>query len=114
MAKVVHFEIMATDGEAAQRFYAGLFDWKINSDNPMGYGIVEGGDGGIGGGITGGDHNAATFYVAVDDLDATLRKVESLGGNVVVPVTVVPDMVTFAQIADPFGNVIGLVKGDGA
>ncbi len=113
MARVVHFEIMATDGEAAKRFYASLFGWKINSENPMSYGLVEAEEGGIGGGITGGDHNAATFYIAVDDLEGTLRKAESLGGSVIVPVTVVPNMVTFAQFADPFGNVIGLVSNEG-
>jgi uncharacterized protein len=31
-------------------------------------------------------------------------------GRVVVPVTTIPDMVTFAQLADPEGNVIGLVE----
>jgi predicted enzyme related to lactoylglutathione lyase len=28
----------------------------------------------------------------------------------VVPVTEIPNMVTFAQFADPQGNVVGLVK----
>ncbi len=51
---VVHFEIACKDGEAGQKFYADLFGWKVNTDNPMKYGIVEkGGENGIGGGITG-------------------------------------------------------------
>lgn len=33
-----------------------------------------------------------------------------MGGKTVVPVTEIPDMVTFAQFADPEGNVVGLVK----
>ena len=43
---VVHFEVLGKDGEALQSFYSDLFDWKINADNPMNYGIVDtGGEG---------------------------------------------------------------------
>jgi hypothetical protein len=37
--------------------------------------------------------------------------VTALGGRVVVPVTTVSNMVTFAQFADPDGNVVGIIKG---
>jgi uncharacterized protein len=37
---VVHFEIMGRDGEALKRFYGELFDWRIDSSNPMNYGLV--------------------------------------------------------------------------
>jgi hypothetical protein len=50
------------------------------------------------------------FYVEVDDPQAYLDRIEKAGGTTVVPVTEVPGMVTFAQFADPQGNVIGLVK----
>jgi predicted enzyme related to lactoylglutathione lyase len=56
---VVHFEVMGDDGDKLRSFYSDLFDWKINADNPMNYGIVDrdgnvNGDGiGIGGGIGG-------------------------------------------------------------
>ena len=54
---VVHFEIMGTDADKLHSFYSDLFDWKINAENPMSYGIVDregnvNADGvGIGGGI---------------------------------------------------------------
>ncbi len=51
-----------------------------------------------------------TFYVQVDDLDAYLKKAESLGGRTVVPPTEIPNMVTFAMFSDPDGNAVGLVK----
>ena len=51
-----------------------------------------------------------TFYVQVDDPQAYLNKIEAAGGKTVVPVTEIPDMVTFAMFADPEGNVGGLVK----
>ena len=43
---VVHFEIRGKDAKRLQEFYASLFDWKIDTNNPMGYGFVEAGEGG--------------------------------------------------------------------
>jgi predicted enzyme related to lactoylglutathione lyase len=73
--------------------------------------LTRGAEGGIGGGI--GDAqgpNQVVFYIEVDDPQAYLDRVENAGGTTVVPVTEIPDMVTFAQFADPQGNVIGLTK----
>ena len=66
---------------------------------------------GIDGGITGtdGDPNMVTFYVQVDDIDASLQKAVDLGATVIVPVTTIPKSVTFALFADPQGNCIGIV-----
>ncbi|MCG8604758.1 VOC family protein [bacterium] len=113
-AKVTHFEILGKDAKKLQSFYSDLFDWHINADNPMNYGLVQSqGEGSIGGGIgpTPEDYsNHVTFYVEVDDPQAYLDKIESMGGKTVVPVTVIPEMVTFALFADPEGNVVGLAK----
>ena len=110
--KVVHFEVVGKDGAKLQQFYGSLFGWKVNADNPMNYGLVDADDAGIGGGIgpveQGDGH--LTFYVGVDDPQAYLDKAESLGGRTVAPVTEIPNMVTFALIADPEGNVVGVVK----
>lgn len=110
---VIHFEVIGKDGAALQKFYGSLFDWKINADNPMNYGLVSAGDGGIGGGIgadSQGGSGHVTFYVQVKDLQATLDKAESMGGKTVVPPTEIPNMVTFALFSDPEGHVVGLVK----
>lgn len=54
---IVHFEVIGKDGAKLQRYYGELFGWEIDSNNPVGYGIVarEGNvnsDGvGIGGGV---------------------------------------------------------------
>ena len=110
---VVHFEILGPDAGALQRFYGDLFGWKVDASNPMSYGMVDTGEGNPGGGITQGQngHAGVTFYIRVDDLQGALDRVEKAGGKTVVPVTEIPDMVTFAQFADPAGNVVGLVKG---
>ncbi len=109
---VVHFEILGKDTEKLQDFYGSLFCWHIDASNPMNYGIVDThGEGGIGGGIGPAEGpNQVTFYVQVDDLQAYLSKIEGMGGKTIVPVTEIPDMVTFAMFADPEGNVVGLVK----
>jgi len=112
-APVVHFEVIGKDGKKLQNFYSKLFDWKINADNPMNYGLVEAGKGGIGGGVGGsqpGQPGYVTFYVGVPDIKAALKKAESLGGKTVVPETEIPNMVTFGLFADPEGNHVGVVK----
>ena len=73
--------------------------------------VDTGGEGAIGGGIAEAQGpNQVIFYIEVDDPQAVLDRIEEAGGKTVVPVTEVPDMVTFAQFADPQGNVVGLVK----
>jgi predicted enzyme related to lactoylglutathione lyase len=110
---VVHFEITGKDGKKLQDFYAKTFGWNVNADNPMNYGIVDATDtgGGIGGGISAGDggQNQVTFYVAVENPQSYLDKIESKGGKTVVPLTEIPGMVKFAQFADPEGNVVGII-----
>ena len=111
--RVVHWEIHARDAVAQQKFFADLFDWAIDANNPMSYGMVaSGGDDAIGGGIGGAPHGAAltTFYVAVADINAALAKAESMGAQTILPRTEM-GMVTMAQFRDPEGNLIGLVEG---
>ena len=113
-AAVTHFEIHGKDGATLQKFYADLFDWHVDSNNPMDYGMVDTHAGnGINGGVTKDMNGAAfvTIYVEVDDLQAALDKAESLGGKTVMPPSDVPGGPTLAQFTDPEGNLIGLAKG---
>ena len=51
-APVVRFEIMGGNGSQLEEFYRELFGWKIDSNNPMKYGMVDTGrPGGINGGV---------------------------------------------------------------
>jgi uncharacterized protein len=112
---VVHFEVVGSDGKKLQQFYSDIFEWDIKADNPMNYGIVDNGGEGINGGVgesPNGPH--VIWYVHVEDIDETLRKAESLGGRTVMPKETIPNMVTFGMFADPEGNVIGVVEGDGS
>lgn len=110
--KVVHFEILGKDGKRLQDFYGSLFGWKVDASNPMRYGLVNAADAGVGGGVAGSQDGQplVTVYVEVADLEATLKKAESLGGKTVMGPMDVPGGPTLAQFADVDGNVIGLTK----
>lgn len=111
---VVHFEIYGKDEKKLQQFYSELFGWKIHASNPMNYGLVDTGTGrGINGGIAHAEPGmpSVTIYIEVDDLQAYLDKAASMGSKVLVPVTEIPGMVTYALFSDPEGNAVGLVKG---
>jgi len=108
--QVVHWEIVGRDAGKLHSFYGDLFEWQIDANNPMHYGLVSNSHGVVGGiGQTDGAGHVM-IYVGVDDPQAYLDRVEQLGGQTVMSVTTIPGMVTFAQFADPEGHVIGLVK----
>jgi len=111
-APVVHFEIMGGKGSELETFYRELFGWKIDSNNPMKYGIVEtgGGPGGINGGVgpANDGRKRVSVYARVEDLQATLDRVERLGGKTILPPTEVPGGPKLAMFADPAGNITGL------
>jgi predicted enzyme related to lactoylglutathione lyase len=116
---VVHFEIMGKDTDKLWGYYSELFGWQIDSNNPMGYGVVprEGntnGDGvGIGGGIgkvPEGYDGHVTFYVEVPDVEAALAKAESLGGGRMMGPEKVMEGVEIGLFTDPEGRTVGVVK----
>ena len=117
-APVTHFEINARDAKRAHQFYSSMFGWNVefmgDAATGMTYGMINTGVAmGINGGLgqtPAGAPPSVTFYVQVEDMQSHLDRATALGGRVIVPVTEA-GMVTFAQFADPEGNVVGLVKG---
>jgi len=109
---VVYFEIACEDRPKAEAFYAELFDWELDSE-PMGCRVAPG-EGGISGHIVAFGHEPlqhTIFYVGVEDLQATLNHAEKLGGKTLIPPVVIPgNRGSFAWLADPEGNTIGLYK----
>ena len=37
---IIHFEIMGADSKKTQQYYADLFGWNVDSNNPMNYGMA--------------------------------------------------------------------------
>jgi predicted enzyme related to lactoylglutathione lyase len=116
---VVHFEVLAKDGDRLKSYYAELFGWQIDSNNPMGYGIVDresnvNADGvGIGGGIgpaPEGYDGHVTFYVEVPDVEAALANAERLGGTRMMGPDQVMEGLEIGLFNDPEGHLVGLVK----
>lgn len=113
---VVHWEIGSRDAARLQKFYADLFDWQVDADNAMNYGVMLTG-GKDQGGIDGGIFNPPaecppylTMYVAVDDPAAHLKKAESLGATPIMGPMPIEGVGTIAMFKDPEGHMIGLFQ----
>jgi uncharacterized protein len=108
--QVVHFELNGPNPDAAASYYGELFGWHTQAI-PGDYILIDthAGDG-INGGMGKRDDPATRIYVENQDITTLLEKAESLGAKTVTPVTVMPDVVTFATFLDPQGNEIGLVQ----
>ena len=120
---VMHFEVIGKDGEALRSFYSGLFDWNIDANNEMKYGMVQREDNlspegvGIGGGIAQGPDGYdghVMFYVGVPDVEAALAKAERLGGTRVMGPEKIMDRIELGHFTDPEGHLIGVVTPAGS
>lgn len=114
----VWYELMVPDTEAAIKFYGDVVGWSTQVfDGPgaeeMGYRMWVGSDGPLGGVlrlppnlVEMGVPPNWTCNVTVRDLDATLEKVKSLGGQVMNGPEAMPGVGRFAVILDPQGAAI--------
>ena len=112
--RIVHAEVVGKDGPKLHKFWGELFGWKQNTDLPGGYAMTNAADSGIvlgTGPAPDGGAGWVTFYVSVPDLDATLAKVQALGGTVVMPKFSPAPETWLAMFADPEGHVVGLSQG---
>ncbi len=105
-------EVTGSDGDALQAFYGDLFGWSFTPAPKMpDYGMVlrasEAEGPGIGVSPAPQGPGWVTFYVQVDDLDATIAQAEARGGGVVMPPVAI-EMGRVALIRDPEGHVVGL------
>jgi uncharacterized protein len=110
---VVHFEVLGKDAEATQAFYAKIFDWPMEKVMDTYAMVRPDGENAIAGGVGAtmpGTPGHSTFYVEVDDLQATLDAIEVAGGSTVQPPMDVPNGPSIALFNDPDGNLVGLVK----
>jgi uncharacterized protein len=118
---VVHVELIGPEPAVLRAFYGELFGWDAPPGAPVAdaisatdqYAFLEAPDGAepVAGGIGGGPGFAAhaVFYVGVDDVAATLDRVESLGGRRVLgPVVNAGGAVVVGHFRDPAGNLVGV------
>ena len=108
---VIHAEIRSQDPDATRQFFAELLGWKVASEGAFpGYTFIDtGAEGGTYVAISPrqGVDDEVLFFVGVEDVDATLRKAEQLGGTIVQPAQHVPGT-TFGVFADAQGHKVGV------
>ena len=108
------FEVLGTDADRTRRFYCELFGWEANESGFPGYRLVDtrSGEGSIGGGLGAGQGGQtwATVYASVPDVEATLHRAETLGGDRVYGPNPVDDHMRTAAFRDPAGNVFGVYE----
>jgi len=99
MNRVVHFEMSADDPERASNFYRNVFGWKIDEwEGPVDYWLVTTGaqeEPGIDGGIKKQPEFDTGTVNAIDvsSIDEFVEKIESHGGELVMPKTEIPGVV---------------------
>ena len=125
MDKVQHFEIPADDVSRARKFYEHSFGWKT-AEWPMPEGEPYIGmhtgpvdekqmpkePGFINGGMFKKNDkfpiDGPTIAVTVENIEHTLKKIKSAGGQVLGEIMKVADMGLYAYVKDTEGNVIGV------
>ena len=99
-------------GRETREFFARLFGWQISGPD-AGMIINTGGAGGIAGHIVELARewgNYVAIYVEVEDLEAYLKRAGELGGKTLVSPVTLPGQGSFAWLAAPEGNIIGIWK----
>jgi len=111
---VLRWQIISKNPDQTTEFYCKLFDWSVNTDNAMGYRMIEtqsgrGAEGGVWPSPPEG-HAMVVLYVAVDNVAAYVEKARQLGGSVIIPPQKLPEGDEMAVIHDPEGLAVGLFK----
>ena len=109
-------ELMTKDSDAAKNFYTELFGWKMKKGDVEGvaYSEIVANEKAVGGLFQMGKEFGEMpshwmSYVAVDDVDASAKRVEELGGKVCVAPTNIPNVGRFCVITDPTGANLSLI-----
>jgi len=112
-------ELATSDLEAAKKFYSNLFGWKLEQSKvtTMPYQEIHLGDKATGGMMqideNWGDPPPPSHwntYIAVDNADDTVKKIEEKGGSVRVPPFDAPGVGRMAMVSDPAGAPFAIIQ----
>jgi len=114
MHQICHIELPASDYDKVKQFYGEIFGWTFEMVEPMDYMIYRTPEG-VGGGfdknmkpVTG---SGPMIHLMVDNIDAVLPKIESMGGKTVKPRTEISqDIGSYAVFNDCEGNQMALYQ----
>jgi len=112
-APLCHFELMTDDPQKCKAFYGTVFGWAFDDASMPGYTLISPGqqpNGGMMQRPPQAPGPALNVYFMVENIDATLVKVQESGGKVLVPKTAIPNVGSFAFFADPEGICVGIFR----
>jgi hypothetical protein len=118
VAKVIHFEICASNVQRAVDFYRQVFGWHIDKwGGEMAYCLAIAGreeEPGINGAITPSSEtmSGTVNTISVPSLDEVMQAVAAAGGRVLTPRMTVPGVGCMAYCLDSEGNQIGVMEED--
>ena len=114
-------ELMTTDLASAKKFYGELFGWTFMETQTI-YGnlyLLAHNEVTVVGGMMLKEGNVPDdvtpcwdTYVTVDDVEESAKRVEKLGGEVILPPTDIPEVGRFCVIKDPQGIGLNLITYD--
>lgn len=114
------YELLTTDLAGAVKFYKKVLDWEIvdSGHEEMDYRLGFAGEAPIAGlmtmpqeAISAGAKAVWVGYVAVDDVDEAVAKIQASGGSVQMPAFEVPEVGRMAMVMDPDGIPFYVMKG---
>jgi predicted enzyme related to lactoylglutathione lyase len=113
-------ELQTRDVEGAKAFYASVFGWRPDDQDfgGMTYTLFNVGDSAIAGAMptpSGVPDEVPAFwlsYFSVADCDASVARVQELGGSALGPAHELEGVGRFAVVADPHGATFGVIAGE--
>jgi len=110
---IAHIELPVRDLEQAKEFYESIFTWEVTLVEGMpGLAFFKTGETSVGGAFTKSEKIAKgeiMLYIQVEDIKATLAKIEISGGKITKEKTEIGNSFGFyAEFEDIFGNILGV------
>jgi predicted enzyme related to lactoylglutathione lyase len=112
---IVHFEIPADDVDRARKFYSTLFGWKIEKfEGSMEYWMIsqtgDSSDKSLAGGLMKRQNPQQSIlnYVGVPSIDEYSKRINELGGKIIVPKTEIGGYGSFAVSMDTENNTFAI------
>ena len=116
MPRIVHFDIPSDNPERAQKFYQDVFGWEFAKwDGPMEYWMIKTGENdtpGINGGLARRMPGQIGMINTIDIplIDEFIIKIQSNGGQILVPKMEIPGVGHYATCMDTEGNIFGIIQ----
>jgi len=109
---ICHVEFYTPDHKATAQFFSDVFGWTTTEAMPN-YILWQAGENQLGGGFSneGVEQNGpgTVVYVHVDDIEATLAKINEHGGKTIMGKTKISDEHGYcALFSDPNGATVGI------